>query len=464
MAAAATGPDFVTSSPRVLIVDDEANMRRVLEIMLARRGYRTLAAADGLEAWELVQEGGVDLVVSDLRMPRLDGIELLRRLREAGLDVPLILMTAHGSLDSAVEALRLGACDYLLRPFDVEALELAISRVFTSRRLLQQNDFLRGEVARTQHGLVGTSGAMQKLRRQIEQVAPTRASVLLTGETGTGKEVVARAIHDGSERAQALFVPVNCAAIPAEMLESELFGHEKGAFTGAAKQRIGKFELAQGGTLFLDELAEMPVALQAKLLRVIESGEVQRLGGNDTIHLDVRLVAATNRAPQQAIRDGRLREDLYFRLNVFAVELPPLRERREDLPALLTHFAQLQHGAVAASPAIASSVIEHLQGYAWPGNVRELRNMVERAFILAGGKDLRPEHFPLDAGAHALTSAPMEPTLSDLRLEPAVEALERSLIAAALRDSGGNKSRAAQKLEISERSVWYKLKKYGLGE
>ncbi|TDU28603.1 two-component system response regulator AtoC [Panacagrimonas perspica] len=452
----------MTSSPRVLIVDDEPNMRRVLEIMLARRGYRTLAAADGLEAWERVQEGGIDLVVSDLRMPRLDGIELLRRLREAKLDVPLILMTAHGSLDSAVEALRLGACDYLLRPFDVEALELAVNRVFASRRLLQQNDFLRSEVARAKHGLVGISSAMQKLRRQIEQVAPTRTSVLLTGETGTGKEVAARAIHDGSERADALFVPVNCAAIPAEMLESELFGHEKGAFTGAVKHRVGKFELAQSGTLFLDELAEMPVALQAKLLRVIESGEMQRLGGNDAIRLDVRLVAATNRAPQQAIRDGRLREDLYFRLNVFAIELPPLRERREDLPALLAHFAQLQRGAVPS--AIASDVVEHLQGYAWPGNVRELRNMVERAFILAGTQDLKPVHFPLDVGAPVVTYATTDHPPSDLRLEPAVEALERSLIAAALRDSGGNKSRAAQKLGISERSIWYKLKKYGLGE
>jgi len=451
-------------SPRVLIVDDEANMRRVLEIMLARRGYRTLAAADGLDAWEQLQEGGIDLVVTDLRMPRLDGIELLRRLRGAGLEVPLILMTAHGSLDSALEALRLGACDYLLRPFDVEALELAIDRVFAARRLLQQNDFLREEVARAQHGLVGASPAMQKLRHQIGQVAPTRTSVMLTGETGTGKEVAARAIHDASDRRQSLFVPVNCAAIPSEMLESELFGHEKGAFTGALRQRIGKFELAQGGTLFLDELTEMPLALQAKLLRVIESGEMQRVGGNDVIRLDVRLLAATNRAPLQAIRDGRLREDLYFRLNVFAIELPALRERREDVPALLEHFAQSHRGAGGRVPSISQTAIDHLRAYPWPGNVREVRNMIERAVILSGGQTLQPVHFPLDAATAAPTETPPGLARSDLRLEPAVEALERELIAAALRDCGGNKARAAQRLEISERSIWYKLKKYAMGE
>jgi two-component system response regulator AtoC len=448
----------------VLIVDDEANMRRVLEIMLARRGYRTLAAVDGLDAWEQLQEGGIDLVVSDLRMPRLDGIELLRRLRDAGLDLPLILMTAHGSLESAVEALRLGACDYLLRPFDVEALELAIKRVFASRRLLQQNDFLRAEVARAQHGLVGDSKAMQGLRTKIGQVAPTRTSVLLTGETGTGKEVVARAIHDASGRNASLFVPVNCAAIPSEMLESELFGHEKGAFTGAQRQRIGKFELAQGGTLFLDELTEMPMALQPKLLRVIESGEMQRVGGNDPIRLDVRLVTATNRAPQQAIREGRLREDLYFRLNVFAIELPALRDHREDVPALLEHFARSQRATSGPAPAISPDVIEYLRSYAWPGNVRELRNMMERALILSGGKALTSDHFPLESGARVALVEPASPAPSDLRLEPAVEALERTMIATALRESGGNKAKAAQKLEISERSVWYKLKKYGLGE
>lgn len=449
----------MTASRRVLIVDDEPNMRRVLEIMLGRRGYRTDAAADGEEAWERLRDGGYDLVCSDLRMPRLDGIELLRRMRDQGLDLPLILMTAHGSLDSAVAALRLGACDYLLRPFDVEALELAIDRVFATRGLLRQNAYLRDEAARpVQYGLLGRSAPMAALREQVAKVGPTRASVLLTGETGTGKEVVARAIHQASERRDALFVAVNCAAIPADMLESELFGHEKGAFTGAQKQRIGKFELAQGGTLFLDELGEMPIALQAKLLRAIEAGEISRLGGNDPVTLDVRLIAATNRAPREAIRDGRLREDLYFRLNVFALELPPLRARREDVGLLFAHFLGLPEAGLPAA------VLDHLAGYGWPGNVRELRNMAERARILAGASALASRHFPLPAEPAIAEAPPTAALPNDLALDPAVETLERRYLEAALKLSGGNKARAAQKLGISERTIWYKLKKYGLGD
>lgn len=449
----------MTASRRVLIVDDEPNMRRVLEIMLGRRGYRTDAAADGEEAWERLRDGRYDLVCSDLRMPRLDGIELLRRMRDQGLDLPLILMTAHGSLDSAVEALRLGACDYLLRPFDIEALELAIDRVFATRGLLRQNAYLRDEAARpAQSGLLGRSAPMVALREQVAKVGPTRASVLLTGETGTGKEVVARAIHQASERRDALFVAVNCAAIPADMLESELFGHEKGAFTGAQKQRIGKFELAQGGTLFLDELGEMPIALQAKLLRAIEAGEISRLGSNDPVTLDVRLIAATNRAPREAIREGRLREDLYFRLNVFALELPPLRARREDVGLLFAHFLGLPETGLPAT------VLDHLATYGWPGNVRELRNMAERARILAGPSALAPRHFPLPADPPHAEGPATAALPDDLALDPAVETLERRYLEAALKLSGGNKARAAQKLGISERTIWYKLKKYGLGD
>jgi two-component system response regulator AtoC len=278
--------------------------------------------------------------------------------------------------------------------------------------------------------------------------------VLLTGETGTGKEVAARAIHLASPRRHQLFVPMNCAAIPAEMLESELFGHEKGAFTGALRQRIGKFELASGGTLFLDELTEMPIGLQAKLLRVVEAQELQRLGGNDAVALDLRLIAATNRKPEQAVRDGRLREDLYFRLNVFGIELPPLRERREDVPALLAHFlAGISSRSTRAAPAL----LDHLAAWHWPGNVRELRNLVERALIVAGGEPLSPAHFALVPTA---TAAPHETTeTEDLRLEPAVDALERRLIGAALREAGGHKGRAALRLGISERTLWYKLKK-----
>lgn len=451
----------MTPQQRVLVVDDEPNMRRVLEIMLARRGYRTLAAADGAEALKRLAQEPVDLVISDLRMPNLDGIGLLRSLREADNAVPVIMMTAHGSIESAVDAMRLGACDYLLRPFDVEALDLAIGRVFAAREVLQQKDYLREQVDRCWQGLVGASVAMQQLRQQVQQVAPTRATVLLSGETGTGKEVVARAIHQSSERRLQLFVAINCAAIPADMLESELFGHEKGAFTGALKERVGKFELAQGGTIFLDEITEMPVALQAKLLRVLQEGEVERLGGNRSIKLDLRVLAASNRDPKQAIADGSLREDLYYRLNVFAIKLPPLRERKGDLPDLVEHFVRLH--ADGKAPAIEASLWPCLAAYDWPGNVRELSNVVERAVILAGGGALEQKHFLLDrASAAASPDTDTDTDLADLRMDPAVEALERRLLSAALRASGDNKVRAAQLLQISERSVWYKLKKYGL--
>lgn len=448
---------------RVLVVDDEPNMRRVLEIMLARRGYRTWSAADGLEAFGLLQDTTVDLVISDLRMPQLNGIELLGKLRAAGNDVPLIMITAQGSIESAVEAMRLGACDYLLRPFDTETLDLAIGRVFQVREVLQQKEFLRGEVERSWDGLVGSSPAMLRLRQQIAQVSPTRASVLLTGETGTGKEVVARAIHRGSGRRAQLFVPINCAAIPADILESELFGHERGAFTGALKQRIGKFELAQQGTVFLDEITEMPTALQSKLLRVLQEGCVERLGGNRSIELDVRVIAATNRSPKTAIREGRLREDLYFRLNVFAIEVPPLRERLDDIPELLRHFIGLHTSAGGPAPGTSRAVLDLLTGYPWPGNVRELGNLVERALILSGGNGLEPQHFSLEGSRPAPSEAPSANAEENISLDPAVEALERRLIAEALRRAGDNKTRAAQLLQISERSIWYKLKKYGLG-
>ncbi|MFP5304392.1 MAG: sigma-54-dependent transcriptional regulator [Gammaproteobacteria bacterium] len=449
---------------RVLVVDDEANMRRVLEIMLARQGCKTWSAGDGREAFELLQQTPVDLVISDLRMPRMSGIELLRELRQTGNEVPLIMITAHGSIESAVEAMRLGACDYLLRPFDVEALELAMRRVFSVRGMLREKDYLREQLEHGREGLVGGSAAMQKVRTQIAQVAPTRASVLLTGETGTGKEVAARAIHRASSRRERLFVPVNCAAIPAEMLESELFGHEKGAFTGAVRERVGKFELVDQGTIFLDEITEMPMALQAKLLRVLQDGVVERLGSNRALELDVRVIAATNRAPQQAIRESRLREDLYFRLNVFSIELPPLRDRREDVPELARHFAVLHAAAMdRAPPAIAARALERLQRYEWPGNVRELANMIERALILSGGRMLEVEHFPFETTAAPAAHDATEEALLDLRLDAAIEALEARLIAEALRQTGGSKARAAQLLQISERSVWYKLKKYGLG-
>jgi two-component system response regulator AtoC len=456
-------PSIAMPSLRILVVDDEANMRRVLEIMLSRRGHKTVSAGDGQAAFELLREGGFDLVISDLRMPIVNGIELLAKLRDAGIGVPLIMITAQGSIESAVEAMRLGACDYLLRPFDVEALDLSINRVLRVQGVLDHNQYLREQDDRVWQGLVGTSPAILKLREQIQQVAPTRATVLLSGETGSGKEVVARAIHRASPRRDELFVAINCAAIPAEMLESELFGHEKGAFTGALRERIGKFELANRGTLFLDEITEMPMALQTKLLRVLQESEVERLGGNQGIKLDLRVIAATNRLPRQAVEQQKLREDLYYRLNVFSLQLPPLRDRLDDLPALVAHFIRQQVGDAAVVPEFSDEALAHLHAYAWPGNVRELANLVERALILSGGRRLQAAHFPIESpSAAASPPSANEGDIGELDLEAAVEKLETRLIRSALDASGDNKAKAAQLLRISERSIWYKIKKYGL--
>jgi two-component system response regulator AtoC len=449
----------------VLIVDDEAGMRRVLEIMLARMNFKTWSAADGNEAFRLLQAQRFDLVVTDLRMPGMDGVELLRTLRAAGLSLPVIMMTAHGSIESAIEAMRLGACDYLLRPFDVETLELAMRRVFAQSDLLQRNAFLSKQTG--EHGFVGVGAASAAVRRQIAQVAPTQATVLITGETGTGKEVVARAIHRASARSAALFVPINCAAIPADILESELFGHDKGAFTGALRDRVGKFELADGGTIFLDEITEMPPPLQAKLLRVLQEGTVERLGSNRTISLDLRVIAATNREPAEAIRQQRLREDLYYRLNVFSIALPPLRERREDIEPLVRHFIDELAGAARPVP-VTPAALAYLRGYDWPGNVRELRNLIERALVLSGGAALDTPHFPIAAPTPAVASvasvasAAADDMPADLDLDRAVGEVESRYIREALRRCGNNKTRAAALLKVSERTIWNKLKRYGI--
>jgi len=401
-----------------------------------------------------------DLVISDLRMPGMSGTELLKALREQGNEVPVIIMTAYGTIESAVEAMKLGACDYIVRPFDVEALELTINRILAAGRMLRQNDFLRHEVEKGWGEFIGHSAPMQKIYDLIRQVAPGKTSVLITGETGTGKELVARAIHRASNRKDALFVPINCAAIPAEILESELFGYEKGAFTGASKDRVGKFELADGGTLFLDELTEMPMALQAKLLRVLQENVIERLGSNRSIPIDIRIITATNRDPRKAIADGRLREDLYYRVNVFNIELPALRDRKEDIPALATSFLASQAKGVTFT----ESAVNRLQAYSWPGNVRELHNVIERAAVLSNGQPITVHHLPQEMTEQARPSqdAPSPVEFKSLELNPAIEKLEQAMMREALIQTGGNKTKAARLLEISERTFWYKLKKYGM--
>jgi len=454
----------MNQNKRVLAVDDEPNMRRLLEIMLKQAGYQAFIAANGKEALDILMRDGADLIISDLHMPDMDGISLLSAVREAELATPVIIVTAHGEIESAVSAMKLGASDYILRPFDLETLEIAISRALSISRLKSENTFLRIEVEKQHSRLVGHSSAMQQVEQAMRQVAPERATVLLVGETGTGKELAAQSIHRYSNRRNGLFVAVNCAAIPGEMLESELFGHERGAFTGAIKSRTGKFELADGGTLFLDEITEMPVNLQAKLLRALQESTIEKLGGHRPIGVDIRVIAATNRDPQQAVRDGLLREDLYYRLNVFRIDLPPLRKHREDIPVLAKHFLA-KRGCEIDLPAM-----EKLGTYDWPGNVRELENVLERATIVSQGHIIKTEHLPLDIGwstdqqtvsasGHGLTENPMIPT-GNLSIPKATESLERKLIAEALKQTGGNKSKAARLLEISERSLWYKISNY----
>jgi len=449
-----------TPQHTILAVDDEPHMRRLLEISLRQAGYRALSAGNGREALELIQQQQIDLVVSDLHMPGMSGLQLLSAIRKQYEQLPFIMVTAQGEIKTAVEAMKLGASDYILRPFELETLEIAIQKALAVNRIQIENTFLKESSQPRVTGLIGNSPPMQSLKQMIQQVAPERATVFIVGETGTGKELVAKALHDASSRKSELFVAVNCAAIPVDILESELFGHEKGAFTGAVKERVGKFELANGGTLFLDEITEMPIQLQSKLLRVLQENVVEKLGGNRQIALDVRVVAATNRDPLQAVKEGKLREDVYYRLNVIQLQIPPLRERGEDVSLLADYFLGKRQSQLSESARLS------LQQYRWPGNVRELENILERAAILAGNQTIQQQHLPADIAQQLIPvnteSSPLAADSHDLSIPRATEAIERRLILQALDDCQGNKTKAAKLLEISERSLWNKLNQYGL--
>ncbi len=449
----------------ILVVDDEPKMRRVLEIMLKAMGHEVVLAANGQDALKLAQGTRLDLVMTDLRMPGMDGLALLTALREQGVDAPIIILTAHGTIESAVTAMKSGAHDYILRPFDVAAVEMVVTRALALDRINRENQFLREEVEKGWGEFIGRSSAMQQQYDLIRQVASSDTSVLILGESGTGKELAARAIHRASPRHQALFVPINCAAIPRDLLESELFGHSKGAFTGALQDRVGKFERADGGTIFLDEVAELPPPLQAKLLRVLQEREVERVGGNRSISIDIRVIAATNQDVQQALQNGTLREDLFYRLNVFTITLPPLRQRLDDVPLLVEYLLE-KHGVRSGQgpSAVSPAALVCLQSYAWPGNVRELQNVMERALVLSRGALIDTRHLPPEVSA--VTEPAPSPVSAvparQLALPPTIERIERTLISQALQEAAGNRTKAARLLEISERALWYKLKKYGL--
>lgn len=431
-------------------------MRRLLEISLRQAGYHAVLASNGQEALEIIQSQHVDLVVSDLHMPNMNGLALLEAIRADYEHLPFIMVTAQGEIKTAVEAMKLGAKDYILRPFDLETLEMAIARALNMQRLAIENAYLKEDQTNTEL-LIGNSPAILKLKQLIAQVAPTKASVLITGQTGTGKEVIAQSLHQQSQRKQGLFIAVNCAAIPAEMLESELFGHEKGAFTGAIKERIGKFELSDNGTLFLDEITEMPMQLQAKLLRALQEGIIEKLGSNKKISLDLRVVAATNRPPTEAIQAGKLREDLYYRLNVFTLHSPALKERQDDIALLAKHFAQRFNRSITAD------ALQALTHYNWPGNVRELQNVLERAAIVCQHDTITSDDLPSEIVAiNPQATSTQHEQSNPLSIPNATQQIEKRLIQSALSETHGNKTKAAKLLEISERSLWNKLHQYNL--
>ena len=441
---------------RILIVDDESGIRSVLSRVL-RKEHETLEASDGLEALRLVEEFLPDVTICDLKMPEMDGLEVLRRLRESERDTVVVVLTAHGSIETAVEAMKLGAFDYLRKPFDIDEVKVVVEKALSLRDLREEVRSLRNQVQKRDRldRIIGKSPAMLAAFDLIEQVAPSRSTVLITGESGTGKEMIARAVHAHSPRAGKRFVAVNCAAISGELLESELFGHEKGAFTGATSSKTGKFELADGGTLFLDEIGEMSPRLQAKLLRVLQEGEIDRVGGTTPIPVDVRILASTNRILKEEIRKGTFREDLYYRLNVMTIAFPPLRERKEDIPHLVKIFAERyadENGKEIKD--IPDETIRFLIRYNWPGNVRELENVIQRAVVLCRDGILSPDYVPEEIGT------PEHRGGLDIHLGMTTYEAERILILETLKASENNRTRAAEQLGISIRTLRNKLNEY----
>ncbi|EDM78689.1 two component, sigma54 specific, transcriptional regulator, Fis family protein [Plesiocystis pacifica SIR-1] len=492
--------------PRVLVVDDEPNLRKVLGALLMQLGYEVLTEPDGASALARVKSaprGTFDVVISDLRMPNMDGMALLEALTAEDSSLPVIILTAHGTVDTAVQAVKKGAFDFLEKPFERDQIDHLVSKAVKTRRLAGPSaepsyelvpaaatpEASSGEAAQPeaggQFGMVGRSPAMVTVKSMIGTVAASPSTVLITGESGTGKELVARALHMGSERKDKPFIRVNCAAIPAGLVESELFGHERGAFTGAVSSRQGRFELADGGTLFLDEVSEIPLEIQVKLLRAIQESEFERVGGVKTLRVDVRLIAATNRNLEDEIKDKRFREDLYYRLNVVPIHLPPLRERPEDVEPLLQHFLERSNERLGkAVTGFTPEALEALKAYSWPGNIRELENLVERMVLFASGDrvsvDELPDSFTADgededgddAGAEGEVGLPRAIRLPldslGLDLKEAVKAgsrrIEEALIREALAQTDANVTRSARKLGISRRSLQSKMKELGLRE
>ncbi|MDD2338382.1 MAG: sigma-54 dependent transcriptional regulator [Geobacteraceae bacterium] len=451
---------------KILVVDDEDSIRTSLAGILEDEGFQVLFANDGVTALDVLKKDMPDLVLLDIWMPRMDGIETLQKLKELYPSLLVIMMSGHGTIETAVKSTKMGAYDFVEKPFSLEKLLLCISNAFGMLRLKDENETLRNLAFRDRQ-MTGSSPAMVKLKEQIKLVAPSNASVLITGENGTGKELVARSIHFHSNRKDKPFVEINCAAIPEELIESELFGHEKGAFTGAVAQKKGKFDLADGGTLFLDEIGDMSLKTQAKVLRILQERKFERVGGNRTIEVDVRIIAATNKVLEEEIRSGAFREDLYYRLNVVPFVVPPLRERREDIPALIEHFLEMfcvREGLERKN--ITLEALEVLKSGVWPGNVRELKNVVERLVIMSPGKLITVNHIPesIVSGeiSHEGGAGRLDTVLEMHSLREAREEFEKEFILQKLEENGWNISKTAEAIELERSNLHRKIKSYGI--
>jgi len=452
----------------ILVADDDASIRSLLKQLLADEGFAVHEASTGIEVVDKVKELSPDLVIMDVRMPELDGIEALARLKSTNPKTAVLIMTAFGSSNAAIRAMELGAFDYITKPFELDKISHSVKRVLDYQDLTQEVEVLRDEISslvQTER-IVGNSPAMQEVYKTIGKVAKADATVLITGESGTGKELVAEALHFNSNRRSGPMVKVSCAALPETLLEAELFGHEKGSFTGAMTQRRGRFEMADKGTIFLDEIGEMTVPTQTKLLRVLQERKIERIGSNLPIKVDIRIVVATNKDLQKQVEQSKFRDDLYYRLNVINIHMPPLRDRKEDIPSLVEHFlAKHRYSATAQPAAISEEAIRRLMEYNWPGNVRELENVIERAVVLSRGQIITSRELPF--GDHDAAEGEEGEGEADAKgdssfFKKSVAQFEKDLIMKALRDANGNRSKAAEMLGIYRRLLYAKIKEYGL--
>jgi len=452
---------------RILIVDDEENFRHMLSVILKKENYEVETASNGEEGLKKATLSSFDQILCDIRMPQMDGMEFLTEAQKMGVEATIIMMSAYGTIDTAIEAMKLGAYDYISKPFKPDEIILTLKKAEERERLRRENELLRKEVQKEYsfENIVSKNEKMINIFEVIKKVAPYKSTILITGESGTGKELIARALHYSSDRSQRPFIPVNCGAIPENLLESELFGHVKGAFTDAIRTKKGLFEEADGGTLFLDEIGELPTQLQVKLLRVLQDGEIRRVGESKSIQIDVRIISATAKDLTKEVNEGRFREDLFYRLNVLPIYIPPLRERKEDIPLLVPHFinkySQSMNKPVVG---ITSKALDALMDYKWYGNVRELENTIERAIVLTDRENIELENLPIEIQNFQDQIQLIPLAEEEYSIKKASKFLETNLIKKALKKTKGNHTHAARLLEISHRALLYKIKEYGIVE